>query len=81
MTVSREEYQKYLKILELDPDATLTEIKKSYLHLKRLYSEDSIAISPISEEFTQERRRRILSQIEEAYHGLLAILEEEDKKS
>ena len=80
MTVSREEYQKYLKILELDPDATLTEIKKSYLHLKRLYSEDSIAISPIAEEFSLERRRQILTQIEEAYHGLLAILEEEDKK-
>ena len=78
--MSREEYKKYLNILELNPDATLIEIKKSYLHLKRLYSTDSIAISPLATEFSEETRKEILSQIEEAYNNLLAILEKEDKK-
>jgi lipopolysaccharide export system ATP-binding protein len=78
--MSREEYQKYLEILELDSDASLTEIKKSYLHLKRLYSTDSIAISPIAEEFPEEKRKEVLHQIEDAYSNLLALLEKEDKK-
>jgi lipopolysaccharide export system ATP-binding protein len=78
--MSREDYQKYLNILELDSEASLTEIKKSYLHLKRLYSTDSIAISPIADEFTEEKRKKILQQIEEAYTNLLALLEKEDKK-
>ena len=80
MIVSREEYQKYLEILELDPDASLAEIKKSYLHLKRLYSSDSIVISPIAEEFPLEKRDDILQQIEMAFSNILAFLEKEDKK-
>ncbi len=67
-------------MLELDPDASLAEIKKSYLHLKRLYSTESIVISPIADEFPEEKRRDILHQIEEAYANLLALLEKEDKK-
>lgn len=78
--MSREEYRKYLEVLELEPDASLSEIKKSYLHLKRLFSTDSIAISPIAEEFPEEKRQQILRQIEEAYTNLLDILEKEDKK-
>ena len=80
MIMSREDYRKYLEVLELGPDASLTEIKKSYIHLKRLYSTESIAISPIAEEFPTEKRREILRQVEEAYAELLSILEKEDKK-
>ena len=80
MIVSREEYQKYLEILELDSDASLAAIKKSYLHLKRLYSSDSIVISPIAEEFPLEKRNDILQQIEMAFSNILALLEKEDKK-
>jgi lipopolysaccharide export system ATP-binding protein len=78
--MSREEYLKYLEILELDADASLAEIKKSYLHLKRLYSTDSIVISPIADEFPLEKRKQILTQVEEAYAGILTLLEKEDKK-
>jgi lipopolysaccharide export system ATP-binding protein len=78
--MSREQYKKYLDALEVDSDASLVQIKKSYLHLKRLYSSDSIAISPISEEFSEKKRKEILLQIEEAYTNLLALLEKEDKK-
>lgn len=78
--MSREEYQRYLDILEVGQDASLAQIKKSYSHLKRLYSTDSIAISPIDEEFPEKKRQEILLQIEEAYTNLLALLEKEDKK-
>jgi|GEM_PF-793872 len=78
--MSREEYRKHLAVLELGPDASLVEIKKSYLHLKRLYSSESIAISPIAEEFPEGKRKEILREIEEAYANLLVLLEEEDRK-
>jgi len=78
--MSREEYKRYLEILELGPDATLEQIKKSYLHLKRLYSSDSIVISPIAGEFSEEQREKILQEIEVAYNNLLSFLEKEDKK-
>lgn len=78
--MSREDYLRYLDILESGPDASLTEIKKSYLHLKRLYSTDSIAILPIAQEFPEKKRKEILQQIEEAYTNLLILLEKEDKK-
>lgn len=78
--MSREEYKKCLEILELGPEASLTEIKKSYLHLKKLYSTDSIAISPIEEDFSEKKRGEVLLQIEEAYTNLLTFLEKEDKK-
>ena len=78
--MSREEYHQYLEILELGPDASLAEIKKSYIHLKRLYSTESIVISPIAEEFPEEKRKEILEKIEESYRKLLLLLEKEDKK-
>jgi lipopolysaccharide export system ATP-binding protein len=78
--MSREQYKKYLEILELRPDASLTEIKKSYHHLKKLYSTDSIVITPIAKEFPEEKRKETLQQIEDAYTNLLSLLEMEDKK-
>ena len=78
--MSREDYLRYLDILESTPDASLAEIKKSYLHLKRIYSTDSIAISPIAGEFPEKKRKEILQQIEEAYTNLLILLKKEDKK-
>ncbi len=78
--MSRKEYKECLKVLELGPDASLTEIKRSYLHLKRLYSTESVAISPIAGEFPAEKREAVLRAIEEAYSNLLDILEKEDRK-
>ncbi|NIM89845.1 MAG: hypothetical protein GTO17_02740 [Candidatus Aminicenantes bacterium] len=75
----RENYEKYFKILEISPDASLFEIKHAYLRLKKLYSTESPVIAPIAEEFPKKRRREILKEIEEAYSKIIALLENEQE--
>jgi len=79
LTVPRENYEKYFKILEISPDASLFEIKHAYLRLKKLYSTESPVIAPIAEEFPKKRRREILKEIEEAYSKIIALLENEQE--
>jgi DnaJ-class molecular chaperone len=71
----QDDHNRYLDILELSPDASLSEIRKAYLHLKALYSRDSIVTLTVKDEVPQERKEEILREIEEAYHGLLALFE------
>jgi hypothetical protein len=75
LTMPRENYEQYFKILEISPDASLFEIKHAYLRLKKLYSTESPVIAPIAEEFPKKRRREILKEIEEAYSKIIALLE------
>ena len=69
----KENYSKYFEILELAPGASLSEIRKAYMHLKALYSRESIVTLPIEDEISNERKREILRQIDEAYHSLLDL--------
>lgn len=78
--MSREDFKRYYEILELSPDAPLSEIKNAYLRLKKLYSTDSIVISPIVHEFSKKKRREVLKQIEEAYKKLMVLLEDEQSQ-
>ena len=73
--MGREEYKKYFDVLEINPDAPFLELKMAYRHLKKLYSEESIAIAPIAEEFWDDNKEGILKEIEEAY-GRLGLLYE-----
>lgn len=66
----KEDDRKYFEILEIDSDASSEEIEKAYLHLKRLYSSDSVITLPIADEFPDEEKQQILSQVEEAYRKL-----------
>jgi hypothetical protein len=66
-----------LKTLELGPKATLAEVKNAYFRLKKLYSADSALLSPISQEIAEDRRLRILLEVEEAYQRLLQYFREE----
>ncbi|MFB0564941.1 MAG: helix-turn-helix domain-containing protein [Candidatus Aminicenantaceae bacterium] len=75
--MSREDHKYYFEVLELSPDATLSEIEYAYHHLKRLYSTDSIAIAPLAEEFSGKGKKKILEQIEEAYTRLKILLKNE----
>ncbi len=79
--MSRKNLKGYFEILELDSDASLSEIKNAYIRLKRLYSTDSIVITPIADEFSKKRRLAILRQIEEAFTKLNKELKDEHQKS
>ena len=51
-------------------DPTYQEIKTAYLHLKRLFSTDSIALFPIKKELPKKKRQELLKEIETAYTEL-----------
>jgi len=70
------ELKKYFDILEISPEATLLEIRSAYFRLKKLYSTDSVVISPIEDEFSKEERQKILDQIEDAYTKLMEQVKE-----
>jgi cytoskeletal protein RodZ len=71
----------YFEVLELDSDASLTEIKNAYFRLKKLYSTDSVALTPVADEFSKKRRLEVLEKIEEAYKKLNEELKDEHQKS
>ena len=74
--MGRDDYSKYLDTLELSPGASLSEIRKAYLHLRLLYARDSIVTLPVKDEISEERKKEILDEIEEAYHGLHVLFEQ-----
>ncbi len=63
--------ERNLAVLELGPDAALVQVKSAYLRLKKLYSGDSPLLQPIARDFPEEKRLKILLEIEEAYNSLL----------
>jgi flagellar biosynthesis protein FlhG len=73
--VTKEDYSKYYEILELDKGATLSDVKRAYLHLKELYSTESIVTSPIIDEFPDDNRNEILDLIEDARRKLTELFE------
>jgi len=62
--------EKYFEILELNPNASFSEIKSAYTHLKKLYSSNSPVLSTIIDDITEHRRKDFLARIEEAYRVL-----------
>ena len=73
-----EDYKKYFEALELSPDAQLSEVRNSYLHLKSLYSNDSIVTAAIAYELSEEKQHDIVEQIEEAYTKLADFFANKD---
>jgi hypothetical protein len=78
MNSDKEKIKEYFEILELEANATLTDINRSFKKLKELYSSESMATDPIEDEFPQEERREIVSQLEEAYKALLNYIVQSD---
>ncbi len=66
--------KKYYDVLEISPDASVLEIRNAYLRLKKLYSTDSVVMSPIADEFSKKERQEILLNVEEAFGKLMENL-------
>jgi flagellar biosynthesis protein FlhG len=79
--MSNKELKKYFETLEISPDATIQEIRNAYNRLKKLYSTDSVVISPIADEFSKKERKEILQQVEEAFKKLMESLKEPHSSS
>lgn len=79
--MTRKNLKRYFEILELDSDASFSDVKNAYFRLKRLYSTDSIVIAPIADEFSKTKRLAVLQQIEEAFAKLNEELKDEHQKS
>lgn len=79
----RADLKKHFETLELSIDAAPSEINNAYTSLKKLYSSNSIVLSPLIGEFTEEKRTNILKDIDNAYKNLsvLHIKEEPTIKS
>jgi flagellar biosynthesis protein FlhG len=69
--MSDKELKKYFDILEISPDSSILEIRNAYMRLKKLYSSDSVVLSPIEDEFSMKERQKILQQVEDAYRKLM----------
>ena len=75
--MNEEEYKKCCDILEVSPNATMGEIKRSYLYLKELYSVDSIASIALEDEFSASEKNEILEEIEQAFQTLMDLVKKE----
>jgi len=69
-TMKPEEKEKYLKILGLSSEATFVEIKRIYKLLLRLYTSETSIISPIADDFSQRKKRKVIRELEDAYSRL-----------
>ena len=70
------DYNRFFNILELPSNASFQEVEKAYSFLKELYSTEvteSIVLLSVADEISKERKKEILSQIEEAYQNLLIL--------
>ncbi len=78
--MANDKYKEYFTILQLPDDASFPELENAYRLLKRLYTTESMALSPIAEEFPGKEREKILKEIEHAYEKLSAHLERRSSK-
>ena len=76
-----EEYNRCCKILEVPPEATMGDIRRSYLHLRELYSVDSLASIALEDEFSASEKKGILEEVEQAYQTLMGLVKKEREPS
>jgi len=69
--MNRDRYLRDFEILELPPNANLTDVRKAYLFLQDLYSSESISSLPVTDELSYREKQSILDDIEVAYQRLL----------
>ncbi len=60
----------YFETLEITRDASFTEMKNSYIHLRNLYSKDNLSISPLIASLSKKKQKLIVKEIDEAFRML-----------
>jgi hypothetical protein len=75
VTEREEEYREYFEVLELSPGASRSELRAAYQHLRELYSSESIALSPLDHELSEEWKQDVLERVEEAYARLTSLMD------
>jgi hypothetical protein len=68
--MDEENLNRYYEILELKPNASFSEIKSAYFHLRKLYTSQSPVLSIMMTDISETRSERLLGEIEEAYQKL-----------
>ncbi len=68
-----EDIKRWQTTLEVGPNASVQDIKNSYLRLRKLYGGGSIVLEPLEDEFPEKSRMKILVDLEEAYTRLLEL--------
>lgn len=74
-----QDFKKFFEILEVGPDASFSEVRSSYLHLKGFYSSKSSAIIVLMDQLAEGKRLEILTQLKEAYNELKTYFAIESK--
>ena len=77
VAMDEEEYKRCCEILEVSPDATMGEIKRSYRYLRELYSVESIASMALEDEFSASDKKAILEAVETAFQTLVGLAKKE----
>lgn len=70
-----EESNQYFELMELSPEASLDQIRRRYRYLKALYAGDSIEISALHDDFSQEMLADYLQRLDRAFEKLNALHE------
>jgi curved DNA-binding protein CbpA len=70
-----EDNRKYFDLLELPQDAVIEDVRTNYHYLKDFYSGDSLEMTALNGDFTQELVQDYLSRLDEAYEKLCELLE------
>jgi curved DNA-binding protein CbpA len=78
--MNREDHRKYFDVLELPTDADLSDVKKAYVVLKDIYTKESIVTMSMLDDITDEHKKEILAQIDEAYQVLSSLFSDERNK-
>ena len=68
--MAEENLNQYFKILEVKPNASFSEIKSAYFHLKKLYSAETPVLAALMDEISEVRQDYLLTQIDESYKKL-----------
>ena len=56
----------------------MSEVRRAYKHLMKLFATDSIATLPVDDELDDEDKAVMLQEIEDAYRNLSAVLDTGD---